>query len=414
MERRSCVAPNGDLALPSRADYLRYAEMRCRVNGAPAIVALVIAVLSGTSASSSAAPRQDEQAAAPEVSTRDHLVYVELLGKGGLWGTGYEWRHRFLVAGGVAAFYELGGDRYTTLSPYLGVRPLASEHVAWFVHLGPQLVHRATPSPGPEWNGMSTTGYALEASTGVEYRWVQLTYNIDEEMADVDPAVLAAAIEDDPALAHAAVFLVQEAEQYPGEASSRIKPLAERLGLDYVYVPAHTRDRPDHTHGLGILSAYPITQVTKKDLPIAGPKQRIAVAADIVIGDRTLHIIVVHLELHASAATRIAQLRPAVIDAPAQALVAGDFNMSWVEWVPPGVPVLSSASSTDQAPVVDAYMRALGFDTPTAGSGVTAESFGFQARVDAIYPRGLDVTYGAVERVGPSDHWPMWVDVHLP
>jgi hypothetical protein len=103
------------------------------------------------------------------------MVFLELLGKGGLWGAGYEWRTGRFSVGGVGSYYVLGGDRFTTLSPYVGVVPVAGDHLSWFVHLGPQLVHRSTPSPGPEWKGMTTTGFDAELSTGVEYRWSQLS-----------------------------------------------------------------------------------------------------------------------------------------------------------------------------------------------------------------------------------------------
>ena len=239
-----------------------------------------------------------------------------------------------------------------------------------------------------------------------------VTYNVDEEN-DIVPSALVSAIENDPDLASASVFLLQEVEAYPGEAASRIQPLAQALGLGYIYVPARIKDDPSHTHGLAILSAFPIENVEKKELPMSGTSMRIAVAADLVVGDRVLHIVDLHLGFDSDAATRIAQLRPGVIDAPDATLVAGDFNMSWVQWTPVGVPILSGTSATDQAAAVTSYMRALHFDAPTVDSGPTATAFGIEARVDAIFTRGLDATFGKVERVGPSDHWPVWADVRL-
>lgn len=109
--------------------------------------------------------------ATPAVSAARHAVYVELLGKGGLWGVGYEYAfaHR-LAVGGVASYYVLGGDRYLTFSPYLAVDPVIRGAHRWFVHLGPQVVRRSTPSPVPEWDGMSSTAFAGELSSGYEYR----------------------------------------------------------------------------------------------------------------------------------------------------------------------------------------------------------------------------------------------------
>jgi hypothetical protein len=102
---------------------------------------------------------------------RAHTVYIDVLGKGGLWGLGYEWRHHpRLALGAVASLYQLAGDRYTTFSPYVAAYPILAGHHGWFLQVGPQVVHRATPSPGPEWAGMSSTGYAGELSTGYEHR----------------------------------------------------------------------------------------------------------------------------------------------------------------------------------------------------------------------------------------------------
>lgn len=243
-----------------------------------------------------------------------------------------------------------------------------------------------------------------------------VSFNIDLEVPGVSPSAVADAIANDPNLASAGVFLMQDCESYPGEAASRVRPIAEQLGLDYLYVPARIKDGdPTHTHGLAILTAFPITNVLRKELPLsqAGAQRKIAVSADLEIGDRVLHIIDVHLELGLDTGKRLAQLRPAVIDAPQATLVAGDFNMSWVQWAPGGVPVLSGTGATDQSETVISYMKALGFDAPTEGSGPTAHAFGIEARVDAIFSRGLDVTFGGVPRIGPSDHWPVWVDVAL-
>lgn len=101
-------------------------------------------------------------------SESHHVVFLEVLGKGGLWGAGYEWRGRRFVVGGVGSYYQLGGDRFTTVSPYIGASLLGGPHASWFVHVGPQLVRRTTPSPGPEWMGLTTTGLDAELSTGIE------------------------------------------------------------------------------------------------------------------------------------------------------------------------------------------------------------------------------------------------------
>jgi hypothetical protein len=99
------------------------------------------------------------------------IVYAEMLGKGGLWGAGYEVQPTaWLAFGGVGSYYELGGDRYATLSPYAAAYPLRRGRHGWYIQLGPQLVHRSTPSPVPEWSGMSATAFDAELTTGYEHR----------------------------------------------------------------------------------------------------------------------------------------------------------------------------------------------------------------------------------------------------
>lgn len=128
-------------------------------------IALALATPAG------ADPAPDVTAVAAPAAEPRHAIYVELLGKGGVWGAGYEYRitNRFAV-GTVGSYYVLGGDRYLTLAPYVAAYPVLRGAHRWFVHAGPQLVRRSTPSPVPEWDGMSTTAFAAEASSGYEYQ----------------------------------------------------------------------------------------------------------------------------------------------------------------------------------------------------------------------------------------------------
>jgi endonuclease/exonuclease/phosphatase family metal-dependent hydrolase len=237
-----------------------------------------------------------------------------------------------------------------------------------------------------------------------------VTYNV-QYGPDV-PGVVAA-LTDDPQLAKAGLILIQEVESYPGEGASRAAQIANGLGFGYVYVPARVRDAG--THGLAILSAFPITNVEKMDLPDCSDslRHRIAISADIDVDGHLLHVIDVHLDTKLNAGERIGQLSPVVRDAPPATLIGGDFNTSWVAWVK-GVPILDTTGASDQAPVIDSYMTHLGFDAPTRDSGVTEHMYGIEQRLDSIYTRELDVTFGGVVHVGPSDHWPMWLDVQVP
>jgi endonuclease/exonuclease/phosphatase family metal-dependent hydrolase len=233
-----------------------------------------------------------------------------------------------------------------------------------------------------------------------------VTYNTEYGQ---DPEGLAAAILGDPQLATAGVFLLQEEEWHPEEGASRAARLAALLKLGYVYVPA--REKLGGTHGLALMSAFPIANLEKMQLPRAdNGVPRIALSADVQVGDKVLHVIDLHLETRLNPHDRVAQMHPAVVDAPDAVLVAGDLNTNWITWAG-SVPVL--ADERDQVPIIDSYMAAMGFDAPSAQSGPTEHAYGLEFKLDSIYTRGLDVQFGGVVRTGPSDHWPMYIDVKL-
>jgi endonuclease/exonuclease/phosphatase family metal-dependent hydrolase len=239
-----------------------------------------------------------------------------------------------------------------------------------------------------------------------------VTFNVE---MGADPALLANEIRGNAAIADAPVFLIQEQEGYPDEGTTRARRLAQQLDLGYVYVPG--RIKKGGTHGLALLSKFPIENVEVMALPLTGGgQQRIAICADILIGDVRLHVVNVHLETHINITDRIVHFRPAIIDLPQQVLVAGDVNTNPYLWEEGSVPLVPTAQivDTDQAPLLDDYMRALGFATPAADVGPTERMLGVESRLDAIYTRGLVVGKATVERtVGGSDHWPVWVDVTL-
>jgi endonuclease/exonuclease/phosphatase family metal-dependent hydrolase len=240
-----------------------------------------------------------------------------------------------------------------------------------------------------------------------------VTFNV--EMGG-DPDALAAAMIGDPQIAAADVYLIQEEEDYPAEGRCRTVRLAEQLGLHWVYVPGRTK--LDGTHGLAILSRFPIDAPQVMALPMVEKgQQRIAVRADILVGDFVLPVVNVHLETRLNITDRILHLRPAIIDLPPTVIVAGDVNTNPYLWEDGTVPVVPAAQivDTDQAPILDDYMASLGFVATAADVGPTEEMYGIESRLDAIYVRGLDAADATVERdVVGSDHWPVWTELVLP
>jgi endonuclease/exonuclease/phosphatase family metal-dependent hydrolase len=231
-----------------------------------------------------------------------------------------------------------------------------------------------------------------------------------------DPVGLAAALRAEPAVASADVWLIQETEDHAEEGAPRAELLAGALAAGWVYAPA--RYKEGGTHGLAILSRFPIEAVEVMALPHAsGGLARIAMAADIAFGGSVLRVVNVHLDTRLNITDRILQLRPALLDLPPAVVVGGDLNTNPYRWEAGTLPVVPQETivDTDQAPILDDYVRHLGFATPTAGSGPTEEMYGIESRLDAIFTRDLATGATEVERgVTGSDHWPLWLDVAVP
>jgi hypothetical protein len=99
-----------------------------------------------------------------------HTIYVELLGKAGLWGLGYDAQIRpKLAVGATASFLAHDDERQVIVSPYVALYPIGTRH-RWFVEAGPQVVHLRQMSPVPEWPGQRETGLGAELGSGYEFR----------------------------------------------------------------------------------------------------------------------------------------------------------------------------------------------------------------------------------------------------
>lgn len=218
-------------------------------------------------------------------------------------------------------------------------------------------------------------------------------------------------------VALADVLLVQEIEWHPSEGATRASRLADALGMTWVYVPA--RVEGDGTHGLAIYSRYPLENATKRELPFLessfNERNRIAVAADVVLGARRVHVVDVHLDVRIGAADRVRQLHPAVNDIPEAVVVGGDFNTNPWAWVEGTVPLVGTEAivGQEQAAVIDDYLAGKGFASAISVDVATMRLPAFQIRTDDLYARGLPIRGAGVEHVGGSDHWPVWVDVEL-
>jgi endonuclease/exonuclease/phosphatase family metal-dependent hydrolase len=230
-----------------------------------------------------------------------------------------------------------------------------------------------------------------------------------------DPDALAASFLANPELARADVLVVQEIRAFPDEPATRASRLASALAMTWVYAPARTVD--GGTHGLAIFSRFPLASAVVRQLPYIdqpiNPEQRIALAAQLDLGDEWLPLVDVHLDVRLNAVDRIRQLDPAVNSLGDRLLVGGDLNTTPWEFVDAVVPLTGTVAVTgvDQAAIVDRFMSDLGFAGAIDPDVETFPVPALSIRLDNIYTRGPAPGDSRVEQVTGSDHWPVWFDV---
>ncbi|MFT3696299.1 MAG: endonuclease/exonuclease/phosphatase family protein [Kofleriaceae bacterium] len=219
------------------------------------------------------------------------------------------------------------------------------------------------------------------------------------------------------ALATADVIFIQEIRRFPDtEPESRAQHLAELLGTTWLYAPAHTVDG-NGVHGLAIMSRYPLRSPRIRQLPYLNQineEQRIAITAEMLVGDQTIPIVDVHLDTRLAPADRIYQLDPAIHDVGDRMVIGGDFNTLPWTWVESGVPVMASEAVLEkQAEVLDDFMGQNSFAQAVSADVVTSRSPVFDIRLDNVYARQISIASGAVEHVDGSDHWPVYADISI-
>lgn len=127
----------------------------------------VLCVLAG--ASSAAAGDSITKSANSDDEPSKNLFYVELGGKAGLYGIGYERTLTSRLSLGVAASYiVLRDQRIATAAPYVHATIVRGARNALYADIGAALVHSRIPSPVPDWDGMTDTGGGGFASLGWE------------------------------------------------------------------------------------------------------------------------------------------------------------------------------------------------------------------------------------------------------
>ena len=179
-----------------------------------------------------------------------------------------------------------------------------------------------------------------------------------------------------------------------------VKPKVRQWWLDFEE-PIDLHDQGDT--GLALLSRLPLTQVMRIDLPWRECpwRPRLAMAATIEVGKRSLRIFNVHVDPHAATGGQLEQLE--VIAAQAVAtrsptIIIGDFN----------------TLSKKKAVETRSFLEGRGFTTPLPTGTPTWRGAGLRLHADWIFGRDLTITrWGVARPLNSSDHWPIWGEIDL-
>jgi endonuclease/exonuclease/phosphatase family metal-dependent hydrolase len=216
-------------------------------------------------------------------------------------------------------------------------------------------------------------------------------------------------LREDPDFAGATLLGLQEVDRNRKRTGNKntAKQLAEALDYHYAWTaPPSTSPGDEEGTGVAILSAYPLSDVTRIVLPNPGPgkRRRVALGASVNIGGTTYRFYSVHAETRISVTKKVAQMN-AVIQDLAQypkdtpAIILGDFNT----WEP------DADSKTIE------LFKAAGFRTPFGGQSTFKRQILFvplKLRLDWIWLRGLEpVNFGIGTKIDISDHWPLWLNL---
>ncbi len=205
-----------------------------------------------------------------------------------------------------------------------------------------------------------------------------------------------------PELSRADVIALQEVVRQGQLSHARL--LAERLGLDYVYLPG--KRKGGREIGLALLSRYPLLDVERLVLPQqrrANDLPRIALGATVEIGTVHLRIYNLHVQALVPVQLKVKQVEAALQRAlrhpTPYRLLLGDLN---------------TLTRGDRR-ALDRLLRQAGFAPALPESPWTYRRFFIRMTLDAIYVQNLPVlNAGVAHDAVASDHRPVWADLLLP
>jgi endonuclease/exonuclease/phosphatase family metal-dependent hydrolase len=239
-----------------------------------------------------------------------------------------------------------------------------------------------------------------------------LSYNIRWRSGD-ELKRLIKLFQDDPEIGNASIMGLQEVDRQKKRSgrTNTVKEIAESLGLHYAWAAPPTAKADDEEEtGVAILSVYPISDIRRIVLPYEGPgkRRRVAIGATLRIPKMMdLRVYSAHAETRISLDKKLQQMGALLQDlaqypSSMPAIVLGDLNT----WEP-------NAGGN-----VSKLFIGAGMQTPFGSQSTFSRRILFvpiELRLDWVWLRNLEVaSYGIDNKIGISDHWPLWVNLKLP
>lgn len=193
--------------------------------------------------------------------------------------------------------------------------------------------------------------------------------------------------------------------------ANHAKAIADELGMYYAWTAPHATKsgRREEETGVAILSAYPLSDVTRLVLPNPGPggRLRVAIGATLQVGKTPVRVYSVHGETRIAIAKKLQQLRAVLDDLqkfPKEmpAIVVGDFNA----WEAPAIQEIRKLFTKA------GFTTAVPDDESTFTTKIVL--FNLKLKLDWIWVRGLTPSsYGIDRGLKVSDHFPLWTVVSV-
>lgn len=219
-----------------------------------------------------------------------------------------------------------------------------------------------------------------------------MTYNVSNCELGKEIDAVAKDIED----SKADVILLQELDYYVRRSDNQdvLKALADKLKMNYAFYPAIQLN--NGLYGVGILSAYPLSEVKSSQLEANGHEGRVFASASIDVAGKSISLFNTHLS-YEEESVRKNQLDYAAAEIAKKDsfILGGDFNVSEFE-------EFSVFQKIDM----------VNFPTHPFDTYIGSDE-GFRAIDNIIVSNDIRIIYREMLQTSVSDHNPLVADIEF-